>query len=149
VVRWEVSAVLPGSVQFEPRAGFIDATAQGKLGSCTFTEIVDRTAVGADVLGDGRLYINLDLDLGFGDPPDRELTAFDGATRMQATRTMICPASTVSSTGPGSYTWLQVDSEQTYTVSADGQTIEGAYIATFPATRSSIKTLFKFTAERE
>ena len=68
---------------------------------------------------------------------------------MSTTSTMACPTSTITKTGPASFTWLQVDSEKTYTVSADGQTIEGQYIDTFPLTRSTIKTLFKFTAERE
>lgn len=34
-------------------------------------------------------------------------------------------------------------------VSADGRTLEGQYVASFPLTRSSITTRFKFTAQRE
>ena len=149
VVRWEVSAVLPGSTHFEPRAGFIDGGASGRLAGCTFTDVADRKVLDASGLPSARLYINLDLELGIGDPPNRELTAFDGAATLQSTRTMVCPASTVTSSGPSSFTWLQVNSEATYSISADGQTLEGQYIANFPATRSSITTRFRFTAERE
>jgi hypothetical protein len=42
-----------------------------------------------------------------------------------------------------------VDTEAIYSVSADGQRIEGDYIATHPATQLRITTRFKFTAERE
>ncbi len=149
VVRWEVSAQLAGSVQFEPRTGFIDGGASGRLGSCSFTEVADRKVLDGSGLPSGRLHINLDLDLGIGGPPNRELTAFDGAATLQATRTLVCPTVTVTSAGPSSFTWLQVDSEAVYAVSADGQTLEGQYIASFPATRSSIRTLFRFTAQRE
>jgi hypothetical protein len=151
-VRWEVSAALPGALQFEPRAGFIDASASGRLGACAFTDVVDRKLAGTGAVPDGRLYINLDLDLGFaalGEPPNRQLTAFDGHAGMSSKRTLVCPDSTVSSTGPSSFTWLQVNSETTHSVSADGQRIEGDYIATDPITRVSITTKFKFTAVRE
>ena len=149
VVRWEVTAVLPGSLHFEPREGFVDGSGNGRLGQCSFTEAGERKIVSAIGLPDGRLHMNLDLDFGFGEAPDRKLTAFDGLATMSTTSTMACPTSTITKTGPASFTWLQVDSEKTYTVSADGQTIEGQYIETFPLIRSTIKTLFKFTAERE
>jgi len=149
VVRWEVSAVLPGSTQFEPRAGFVDGGASGRFGDCTFTDVADRKVLDASGLPSARLYINLDLELGIGDPPNRELTAFDGSATLQSTRTLVCPGVTVNSSGPSSFTWLQVDSAATYVISGDGQTLEGQYIATFPATRASITTRFRFTAERE
>ncbi len=150
VVRWDVTAVLPLSLQFEPREGFVDGLGSGRLGAlCTFTEVGDRKIVGTGLFPDGKLHINLDLEFGIGDPPDRNLTAFDGLASMQTTRTMKCPGSTVTSSGPASFTWLQVDDQVTYAVSADGQTIEGQYIASFPLTRSSITTRFKFKSVRE
>ena len=149
VVRWEVSAVLPGSTQFEPRAGFIDGGASGRLSGCTFTDVADRKVLDASGLPSAKLHINLDLEFGIGDPPNRQLTAFDGAATLQSTRALVCPGGTVTSSGPSSFTWLQVDSAATYAISADGQTLEGQYIANFPATRASITTRFRFTAERE
>ena len=89
------------------------------------------------------------MEFGIGEPPNRERSELDGAATLQSTRTMVCPASTVASSGPSSYTWLQVNSAETFAGSADGQTLAGQYIASFPATRSSITTRFKFTAERE
>jgi hypothetical protein len=148
-VRWVVSAELPGALHFEPRAGFIDASASGRLAGCTFTDVVQRKLAGTGATPDGRLYVNLDLDLGFGEAPNRNLTAFDGHASTLSTRTMVCPDNTVSSSGPSSFTWLKVDSEAIYSVSSDGQHIEGDYIATHPVTRVSITTRFKFTAERE
>jgi hypothetical protein len=152
-VRWQVSAELPGAMYFEPRAGFIDASATGRLGACTFIDVVDRKLAGTGLQPDGKLHINLDLDLGFGEvggePPNRELTAFDGAATTASKRTLSCPGSVVSSSGPSSFTWLQVDTARTYSVSADGQRIEGEYIASDPVTHLSITTRFKFTAERE
>ena len=153
VVRWDVSALLAGSLHFEPRAGLIDGSGSGRLGACTFTEVAERAVLDANAPPTGqpygRLHMNLDLDLGFGDPPNRALTAFDGRATMQATRTMVCPSGTVASAGPSNFTWLQVDSDIVYTVSADGQTLEGEYVAAFPATRASIRTRFRFRAERE
>ena len=153
VVRWDVSAVLAGSLYFEPREGLIDGSASGRLGACTFTEVAGRAVLDATAPPTGqqygRLHMNLDLDLGFGETPNRKLTAFDGAATMQATRTMVCPSGTVSSASPSNFTWLQVDSDLVYTVSADGQTLEGEYVAAFPATRASIRTRFRFRAERE
>ena len=147
-VRWEISSALPGALQFEPRAGFIDASASGRLGACTFTDVVDRKLAGTGAMPDGRLYINLDLEFGLGEPPNRELTAIDGHAEMRSTRTLVCPNITVSS-GLSSFSWLNVDSDSTYRVSADGQRIEGEYIATNPNTRLSINTRFRFVAERE
>ena len=149
VVRWEVTAALPGSLQLAPLAGFIDGSSSGRLGGCTFTETADRLVLSATGSDAGKLYLNLDLELGIGDPPDRKLTAFDGLAPMVATRTLVCPNVTTGSTGPTIYTWLQVDSDLSYAVSADGSTLQGQYIANFPATRSSISTVFSFTAQRE
>ena len=149
VVRWEVSAQLPLATQFEPRAGFADGGASGRLSGCTFTDVANRKVVEGKGIPDGRMHINLDLEFGIGEPPNRQVTTLDGASTLQSTRTLVCPGTTVNSSGPSSFTWLQVDSEATYTISADGQTVEGQYIASFPATRSSITTRFKFTAERE
>ena len=153
VVRWDVSAVLAGSLHFEPRAALIDGSGSGRLGACSFTEVAERAVLDATApptgLPYGRLHMNLDLDLGFGETPNRKLTAFDSAATMQATRTMVCPSGTVTSAGPSNLTWLQVDSGAVYTVSADGQTLEGEYVAAFPATRASIRTRFRFRAERE
>ena len=149
VVQWDVRDLLPGSVQFEPQAGFIDGSSSGHLGACTFTENAARRTLDANGPAAGRLYIGLDLDLGFGQSPDRTLTAFDGFADMVSTRTMACPGSVVTSTGPIGFTWLQVESAAKHAVSADGTTLEGQYIASFAATRSTIKTVFKFTAQRE
>ena len=149
VVRWDLTAVLPLGLQFEPREGFVDGMGSARNAACTFVDVGERRKAGTGAFPDGRLHMNLDLEFGIGEPPDRNLTAFDGGASLQTTSTMTCPGSTVTRSGLASFTWLQVDSERVYAVSADGQTIEGQYIASFPLTRSSITTRFKFTAERE
>lgn len=84
VVRWDVSALLAGSLYFEPRAGLIDGSGSGRLGACTFTEVAERAMLDATAPPTGqpygRLHMNLDLDLGFGDPPNRALTALKAST---------------------------------------------------------------------
>ena len=149
VVSWEVSATLPGSVHFEPHTGFVDGVSRGRLAGCTFEETAERRLLDANGPSAGRLYVNLDLEFGLGEPPNRELSAFDGLAALQASRTLTCPGVVVTRTGPAGYTWLQVDSAVSYAVAADGRTLQGQYIASFPATRSSISTVFNFTAQRE
>ena len=146
VVEFEVASKLPGRAVFEPRSGFIQGLQTGNLAACDLKLVGDRRLV---VPADGTLDLNLDLDLGFSEVPDRKLITFTGLATLVTTTTLTCPLSTVTSTGNSSWDWLQVDSEKTYTVSADGQTIEGQYINAFPLNRTTITTRFKFTAVRE
>lgn len=150
VVEFEVLNTLAGRLQFEPRSGFIDGIAEERIGLCQSRQVGARRNVSTGVPPDGTLDLNLDLDLGFGETPNRELITLTGFGSLLTTATASCPrVPDITTVGDQSWTWLQLDSEATYTVSADGQTIEGSYIASFPLTRSSIKTLFRFTAVRE
>jgi hypothetical protein len=149
VVRFEVSTAAPGRNYFEPRAGFVDASARGVLGSCTFTDLAERKTLVVGAASDGLMIINLDLKFFEPEAPTRTLDSLHGASVMNSSRAMVCPSGTVNSSGPASFDWLKVDDATRYSVSADGRVIEGEYIASFAANRSSITTRFRLTAERE
>ena len=96
--------------------------------------------------------IGLDLDLGFGQiggaPPDRKLVALSGFSFLDTTNTMLCPPTNVVSTGSQGWEWLHVDNPGGYSVSADGQTIEGRFTATLP-NGAVLDSQWKFTTLRE
>jgi len=140
------SAAIPGRAVFDTRSGFVDGLQTGRLGACDIKLVGDRRLV---VPADGTLDLDLDLDLGFGEAPDRNLITLSGESSLTTTTTLTCPAGTTTSTGALGWTWLQVDDEVVYKVSADGQSIEGSFIKSFPLTRSTITTRFKFSAVRE
>jgi hypothetical protein len=149
VVRFDVSAASAGRHHFEPRAGFVDGLSQGVAGSCTFTDVAERKTFVAGGAPDGLMIVNLDLEFSELEAPNRRLDALSGLALMNSTRSMRCPSGTVTSSSPASFDWLKVDDSTRYAVSADGRVIEGEYIATFAANRSSITTRFRLTAERE
>ncbi len=149
VVRFEVTNLGPGRYYFEPRAGFVDGSGRGLLGGCSFTELAECKTLVTSGAPDGLMIVNLDLQFSDLEAPTRTLDALTGAAAMTSTRTLSCPGLTTTSSGPVSFDWLKVDDATRYAVSANGRVIEGEYIASFPATRSSIATRFRLTAERE
>lgn len=152
-VTLAVTAVLPGRLIFEPHAGRIQASAIQVFGCTTTSTAPDKTIVpGAAAGANGSVDFNLDLDLGFsdlgGDPPDRKTIALQGFSTMSTTTTMVCPgALTTSSTGDQSWEWLKVNDPSQYSVSADGQAIEGNFTSVLGTT--TVKSVWKFTAMRE
>ena len=101
---------------------------------------------------DGALDFNLDLDLGFGEiggePSDRKLITLTGSSMLTTTSTMVCPGVNQVASGTQSWEWLHVDDPGQYTVSADGQTIEGRFTAPLPG-GYTLTSVWKFSAMRE
>lgn len=147
-----VTAVLPGRLIFEPHAGLIKASAMQVFGCTTTFTMPDKTIVpGAAAGANGNLDFNLDLDLGFsdlgGEPPDRKTITLQGFSSMATTTTIVCPGGTTATTGEQSWEWLKVNDPSLYSVSADGQTIEGNLTSVQGTT--TVRSVWKFTAMRE
>ena len=101
---------------------------------------------------DGTVDFNLDLDLGFseigGASPDRKLITLTGSSMLATTSTIVCPGVNQVASGTQSWEWMHVDDPIQYTVSADGQTIEGRFTSPLPG-GYTINSVWKFTAVRE
>ena len=151
-VTFEAVSVIPGALVFETTAGTLSGSGRSQQGLCTINSAAaTRTATRMPV-PDGTLFVNLDLDLGFGglgatEPIDRNFRTLSGLSTLATTVTEICPGQTLTSTGPQSWDWLRVDDPALYGVSADGRTIEGRFTSTVLGT--TVTTVWKFTALRE
>jgi hypothetical protein len=150
-VTLEVASLLPGRIIFETNGGVVNGRHTGAVGQCGLTAIgADKTALKG--VGDGRIDLNLDLDLGFGavggEPPDRKLITLSGASVLSTTTTLVCPTFTQVSVGDSSWDWLRVDDPSLYTVSVDGQVIEGRFTSVVPG-GATIDSVWRFTAVRE
>ncbi|MCE9658598.1 MAG: Ig-like domain-containing protein [Burkholderiales bacterium] len=152
-------AVLPGRITFLTQYGTARGMSVTTAAACTTT--LDGASHDFNLPGstgvfpptdDGTVDFNLDLDMGFGEvggePPDRKLITLTGASRLVTTSTVVCPAVTQVTTGTQSWEWLHVDDPGLYTVSADGQTIEGRFTAPLPG-GYTIDSRWKFTSVRE
>lgn len=151
-LTFEVSSVLPGRLVFETTGGVVSGNATVNQGACAITSIgASRTAL-MTPNPDGTIDVNLDLDLGFGGigapGPDRKFLALTGLSVLSTTNTEVCPTFTLTSTGNQSWDWLRVGEPNLYSVSDDGQTIEGRFTGT-AAGIATINTIWKFTAMRE
>ena len=149
-VTLAVTSTLPGRLIVEPVAGSVSADSLQTFG-CTTTLVGAARTVVPGTGGHGNLDFNLDLDLGFGDigapPPDRKMITLLGSSMLSTASTMVCQGVTFSATRDQSWSWLQVDDPSLYSVSADGQTIEGSFTGGLGST--VIKSVWKFTAMRE
>jgi hypothetical protein len=151
-VTLAVTAALPGRLQFEPSAGIVQGSSTQTYAGCTTTLAGAPKTVLSGAGGHGTFDFNLDLDLGFSDlpgaePPDRKLITLTGSSTLTTTTTMVCPQVSVTNTGDQSWDWLRVDDPSLYTVSADGQVIEGRFTSVFGTT--TITSVWRFTAMRE
>ena len=150
-VTLEASAVLPGRLMFEPASGIVTGSSTQTLG-CTTTLVGAAKTVVKGAGGHGTIDFNLDLDLGFSDipgaePPDRLLVTLTGSSLLSTTTTMVCPESTLTTVSDQSWDWLRVDDPSLYSVSADGQVIEGRFTSVLGTT--TITSVWRFTAMRE
>ncbi len=150
-VMLAVASSLPGRLIFEPASGLVQANSIQTYG-CTTTLVGAPKTVLPGEGGHGGIDLNLDLDLGFSDlpgaePPDRMLITLSGSSALSTTTTMVCPESTITSTRDQSWDWLRVDDPSLYTVSADGQVIEGRFTSVIGTT--TIVSVWRFTAMRE
>ncbi|MEO7008767.1 MAG: Ig-like domain-containing protein [Caldimonas sp.] len=152
-LMFEVASVLPGRIVFETTAGTIFGSMISTQGECTVTLDGASKTASRTPLPDGTIDVNLDLDLGFGglgsgvDGPDRKFLKLSGLSTLTTLHKEVCPAFTLSSTGPQVWDWLHVDDPAAYQVSADGQTIEGRF--TSQGAGVTINSIWKFTAVRE
>ncbi len=150
-VSLTVQSVLPGRLVFTSESGTVSARSTVTAGSCVTTAVgAGRPVVpGAD---DGILDFGLDLDLGFGqiggDPPERKMIQLSGSSVLSTTTSMVCPQVNQTSVGQQSWEWLHVDDPALYTVSADGQVIEGRFTAVLPD-GSTLDSQWRFTAVRQ
>jgi Bacterial Ig-like domain (group 2) len=149
-VTLEVVSALPGRLIFEPGAGLIKAGATQTLGCTTSLVAADKTvAPGAG--SNGRFDFNLDLDIGFsdagGEPPDRKMITLMGSALMSTTTTMTCPQNTITNVSDQTWEWLRVNAPSLYSVSADGQAIEGQFTSVLGTTTTH--SVWKFTAIKE
>ncbi len=147
-----VKSVLPGRIIFGSSGGLVSGNSTViPAPGCTVTSV--GAARNLIVAGDdGSLDIGLDLDMGFGQiggtPPDRTLVQLSGFSFLDTTNTLVCPQVSQTSTGSQGWEWLHVDDPSMYSVSADGQTIEGRFTGTLP-TGAVLDSKWKFTAIKE
>ena len=152
-----VKSVLPGRIVFGSSGGLVSGNSTVIPGpGCTATSVGATRNLGMGGLlaagDDGSLDIGLDLDMGFGQiggtPPDRQLVQLSGFSFLDTTSTVVCPMVNQTSTGSQGWEWLHVDDPSQYSVSTDGQTIEGRFTATLP-TGAVLDSQWKFTAVKE
>ena len=158
-VAMVVKSLMPGRIAFGTSGGQIRGDSRVVPGpGCLLTSVgasrnLYRGLGGLFIAGDdGSIDVNLDLDLGFGQiggtPPDRKLIQLSGFSFLDTTHSLVCPQVNQVSTGSQGWEWLHVDDPSRYSVSADGQTIEGRFTATL-ATGAVIDSQWKFTAVKE
>jgi hypothetical protein len=159
---FRVRDVLPGRVSFGTVSGLVSGrrTSTSFDGTCTYTSVGETYNIclglgclDAPPTADGSLDIDLDLDQGFGGlagapAPDRELNDLGGSRLLSTTDTAVCPAVTTTGTGEASWSWLAVSNPSRFSVSADGQTIEGRATSTDLNGARSVTT-WTFTAVRQ
>ena len=145
-VVWEVLTVIPGIIYFETTGGNATGSQTTPLGECSITSGGALRPITKHAIPDGRLDYSLDLHLGLGENPDRDVLTASGSTELFTTTIFRCPDFTQTTSGNQSWGWLD-HSSTNLTVSADGQTIEGNISETSPI--GVRKTIFKFTAKRE
>ena len=81
--------------------------------------------------------------------PNRQLITLSGFSTLSTTTKLVCPTFTRVNVGDQGWDWLRVDDPTLYSVSADGQTIEGRFDTTIPAAGVTMNTVWKFNALRE
>jgi len=154
IVQFEaVPTQIPGRITFETSAGVVNGVQTGTIGTpmgtCTIDLFAADTPIVKKTPPDGTIDINLDLDIGFGLPPDRNLITLAGNSILSTRQRLICPSGTETTTVDMSWNWFQVDDLNSREVSADGQKIEGEFNQSNPAINTTIRTLFNFSALRE
>jgi hypothetical protein len=154
-----VKSVLPGRIIFGTSGGTVSGNSTvTPAPGCTSTSVGATRNLflglgGLQIAGDdGSVDISLDLDMGFsqlgGASPDRKLVQLSGFSFLDTTVTVVCPGVHQVSTGSQGWEWLRVDDPTLFSVSADGQTIEGRFTATLP-TGAVLESQWKFTAVRQ
>lgn len=156
---FRVAATMPGRITFGTVAGTVSGRHTATPAeACTLT-LDGQTkslyrGLGSESLPaeDGTIDLNLDLDLGFGaiggDPPNRNLITLNGSSVLTTTSTLVCPGVSQTSEGDQAWTWLSVALNGQFSVSADGQAIQGTRTEQTPS-GATIKTTWKFTALRQ
>jgi hypothetical protein len=148
-VLYEVTISLATRMHFEATRGTASASQVTPLGDCTITGTAPQTAITKRPIPDGTLIYNLDLDLGLGEPVNRDVLALYGSTTISTTTTFVCPEFNQTTVADQSWPWLPGIMPAAVAVSADGQTIEGQITTPHPGGLGNQTATFKFTAKRE
>ena len=151
-------SVLPGRLVFGTEIGTAGARAVVTAATCTTTLDGATRDFNPPSMGvppptnDGTIDFNLDLEMGFGEvggeAPNRKLITLTGSSILTTTSTLVCPPVTQTSVGAQSWEWLHVDDPGQFSVSADGQSIEGRFTGVLPS-GATMNTIWKFKSLRE
>jgi hypothetical protein len=147
-VRFEVKTNLPGRMYFESVAGNVTGSQLTPFGpECKITVTTMPGYITKKEMPDGRLDYNLDLDMADGNPPDRNLVSHVGITMLSTTTKFECPDFNQTATADQYWAWMSHSPSTNFTVSADGQVIEGRVTDTSPVGSQTIT--FRFTSKRQ